>query len=229
MWFLGLILTGIATSWSFLSGVLLKMTVTFLLPPTGLCYSPLCCCSDMHGKLCLSAASCILYSSFVLWLFSMVLVLCTEMLFEEKVLIYVSVSFKELSKFILKKIFGTFSPQFALVFLGLCPLREKSDPSFPSPLCFRIVDLGLQPRVVKECVNEDFQHPEKTVKRKNRFKSWEGGFTMVPHERAGYHKEGIPWICISCLSLWGLGSTVGEQICVGHCLMVTPNGDAELC
>lgn len=69
MWFLGLILTGIATSWSFLSGVLLKMTVTFLLPPTGLCYSPLCCCSDMHGKLCLSAASCILYSSFVLWLF----------------------------------------------------------------------------------------------------------------------------------------------------------------
>lgn len=77
----------------------------------------------------------------------MVLLLCTEVLFEElQVLIYVSVSFKGLSKFIKKKnLFGTFSPHFALVFLGLCPLRERSDPSFPSPLGSRIVNLDSSP------------------------------------------------------------------------------------
>lgn len=80
---------------------------------------------------------------------------------------------------------------------------------------------------MKECINEDLQHPEKTVKRKrNNCKSWGGIFTVVPQERAGYHKEGILWISISCLSL---GSSVGERISGGCCLMVTPNGDKDLC
>lgn len=117
-----------------------------------------------------------------------------------------------------------------LCFLGCFPKGKRVNFSFPSPLGSRIVNLGLQPSVVKEYVNEDFQRPEKTVKRKrNNSKSWEGISTVVPHERAGYHKEGILWICISCLSLWGLSSTVGEGISVGCCLMLTPNRDTELC